>query len=169
MVIATAAALVASGALAACGGNASVPRSPLSLADVAPAVAAVESGRGGPQRYTEINVGIGLVNLFVAVGDGTELAFVYRKGKLEDPGPAQASPAGSTTFALDEVSLGSVADFDRLLARQLPKSHLTTLALLDAPPLGLSWQAGMAGGKGSNFQVAISPTGQIVGALPGQS
>jgi hypothetical protein len=49
----------------------------LRVQDLPAAVAAVEADLGGPQRYAEINLTTGGVNLFVASSDTEELAYYY--------------------------------------------------------------------------------------------
>ncbi len=159
-------ALIAVAACFACGGSKAASSTLLRLDEVAPAVHAVESARGGPQRYTEINVGPDLVNLFVAVDDADELAYVYRGGKLEAPAAPTARVEDSTDFTIGGVDLDAVATFDGLLAKELPDSRLTRLGLLDAPPVGLAWRALLTSAKGGTFEVILGPTGAIVGALP---
>ncbi len=158
------AAIIAATACLGCSGSDRAPRTRLRLDDVAPAVAAVEQARGGSPRYTEINVGPDLVNLFVVVDDLTELAFVYRSGRLEAPDRATPRVAGSVPFAVDGVDLEAIASIDETLGRELPDSALTRLGLLDAPPSGLAWRALMASAKGGTFEVVVGLDGSIVGA-----
>ncbi len=127
---------------------------------------AVEQARGGPQRYTEINVGPDLVNLFVVVDDTTELAYVYRNGKLEAPREPTPRLADSTEFDLANVDVNAVAGFDDRLFEDLPDSELTRLGLIDSPPTGLAWRALLTSAKGGTFEVIFGPDGSLIGALP---
>ena len=144
----------------------SVSRPSASLELLEPAVAAVEAERGGPQRYTEINVQTDLVNLFVALDDGTELAYVYRADGLDVPTEAQAQPGGAEPFALDDVPLDVVATFDDVLAAEVPDSALVALTLAPRPESGLVWTATLLSTQGGVLDVLISPNGAILGAAP---
>lgn len=131
-----------------------------------PAVAAVEAERGGPQEYTEINVQLDLVNLFVALDDGTELAYVYREDGLDVPTEPQAQPDGAEPFTLADVPLDAVETFDDLLAAEVPDSALVALTLAPRPETGLAWTATLLSPKGGVLDVLISPNGTILGAAP---
>ena len=160
------AAFIAAAACFACGGSGSTPHTLLRLDDVAAAVTAVEQARGGAQRYTEINVGPGLVNLFVVVDDTTELAYVYRNGKLEAPGAPTPRVEDSTEFDLAHVDVSATVGFDDRLRKDLPDSELTRLGLIDAPPTGLAWRALLTSAKGGTFEVIFGADGSLIGALP---
>src|SRR5207248_5403884 len=94
--------------LGACSSGGRSPSSPTTAkppvlrADLVPAaVAAVQATRGGLQQYTEINAFDQGVNVFVAVGDGNEVAYVYRDAGLDPPAPPQA--AVGARFGVDGV------------------------------------------------------------------
>ena len=144
----------------------SVSRPSASLELFEPGVAAVEAERGGPQRYTEINVQTDLVNLFVALDDGTELAYVYRADGLDVPTEPQAQPEGAEPFALDDVPLDVVATYDDVLAAEVPDSALVALTLAPRPESGLVWTATLLSTQGGVLDVLISPNGAILGAAP---
>ncbi len=160
------AAIVAAAACFACGGSEPTPRTLLRLDEVAAAVAAVEQARGGPQRYTEINVGPSLVNLFVVVDDAAELAYVYSNGKLEAPAEPTPRLPDSTDFDVADVNVDAVAGFQARLSKDLPESELTRLGLIDAPPTGLAWRALLTSARGGTFEVIFGTDGSLIGALP---
>ncbi len=139
---------------------------PLALSEIAVAVSAVEADLGGAQQFTEINVGPELVNVFVALPDGTELAYVYRDGSLEPPPAPTPQPEGAVLFGLDGIDLTAAEGFDDLLAEELPDSALAGMSLTGAAAGGAQWTATLVGAKGGVFDVLISPGGQIMGALP---
>jgi hypothetical protein len=139
----------------------------LFLTGLEPAIEAVAAELGGSSRYTEINVQPELINLFVALDDGTELAYVYRDAGLEPPPEPTPQPEGAVPFALDDVPLDAVDAIPDTLADELPESMLVRLSLLAAPGGGVQWTASMIGSKGTPFDVVLSPAGAIVGVLPG--
>jgi hypothetical protein len=133
--------------------------------DVAPAIAAVEAARGGPQRYTEINANESVVNLFVALPDGTEVAYVFRDGKLEPPAEPTAQQPGAKPFDLASVDLAAVSGFEALLEHDLPDTVLRRLTLVEIPDKGLNWVATVVNSKGSPIDVVFSPSGALIGAV----
>ena len=83
---------------------------------IEPAIAALEAQLGLPQQYFEINATAHLVNLFVALNDGTLVQnWLYFDGELTSK-PAQ--PAQGHTFSADTVTF----DPDTVLA---PDSAMT--------------------------------------------
>lgn len=138
----------------------------LSIDSLAPAVTALEAELGGPQRYTEINVQTGLVNLFVALDDGTELAYVFRDGDLEAPAGAQPQLDGAVAFDLSDIPLDVAATFPEQLAAELPETRLVGLSLADHGDAGVGWLASLLSDQGGVLDVLISPSGAVVGAAP---
>jgi hypothetical protein len=153
---------------AACsGGGSSKTAAPPLRIDLAPAgVAAVEAARGGPQQYTEINGFKDGVNLFVATGDGNELAYVYRDGTLEPP--AGPEPATGTPFGLQGVAVDAGP---RLLAdvkTRLPEVVPVGITLVHRPIEGLVWDVGVLGEKGGRIDMLYTPTGVFLGPVADQ-
>jgi len=155
--------------IAACsgGGGSSTSTTAALRIDLVPAgVAAVEAARGGPQQYTEINAFAQGVNLFVATGDGNELAYVYRDGALEPPGPPQ--PATGTAFGLQGVAVDAGP---RLLAdvkTRLPEVTAVAVTLVQRPVDGLVWDVGVIGAKGGRIDVLYTPAGVFLGPVADQ-
>ncbi len=162
---------VATAALAAAcssgGGPSTDSKTPALRIDLAPAgVAALEAARGGPQQYTEINAFDQGVNLFVAMGDGTEVAYVYRDSGLEPPGSAQ--PATGTPFGLQGVAVDAGP---RLLAdvnTRLPEATVVAVSLVQRPVDGLVWDVGVIGEKGGRIDVLYTPAGVFLGPVADQ-
>jgi len=154
-------------AVACSGGGSSKTAAPPLRIDLAPAgVAAVEAARGGPQQYTEINAFNQGVNLFVATGDGNELAYVYRDGTLEPPGSPE--PATSTAFGLQGVAVDAGP---RLLAdvkTRLPEITPVAIALVQRPVEGLVWDVGVLGAKGGRIDMLYTPAGVFLGPVADQ-
>jgi hypothetical protein len=147
-------------------GSSTSTTAPLRIDLVPAGVAAVEAARGGPQQYTEINGFDQGVNLFVATGDGNELAYVYRNGILEPPGPAQ--PATGTAFGLQGVAVDAGP---RLLAdvkTRLPEVTPVAVTLVQRPIDGLVWDVGVIGAKGGRIDVLYTPAGVFLGPVADQ-
>jgi hypothetical protein len=140
---------------------------PMLRADLIPAgVAAVEAARHGPQRYTEINAFDGGVNLFVSTGDGNELAYVYRDGKLDaPPGP---QPSASTPFATTGAALDAGPRLLQEVTTQLEGSVPVALALVQRQQEGLVWDVTVIGTKGGQIDVLYTPQGTMLGVVAAQ-
>jgi hypothetical protein len=136
--------------------------------DLVPAaVAAVEAARGGPQQYTEINAFDQGVNLFVATGDGNELAYVYRDGTgLE--APAAPQPATEMPFATAGVALDAGARLPADVVGRLPGSRPVAVALVQRPVDGLVWDVSVKGAKGSDLDVLYTPQGVLLNVVASQ-
>lgn len=132
------------------------------LTDVQPAVKAVEQALGGPQRYTEINVDVQNVNLFVAKGDGTELAYLYRSGTLSPPASPTPQEQGAVTFSLDTVNLEKIAGFQTLLSAQLPGATIARVVLISNSTDGFVWHLYVEGAKQAKFIVGLAVDGTTV-------
>jgi hypothetical protein len=131
------------------------------------AVAAVEAARGGPQQYTEINAFDQGVNLFVATGDGNELAYVYRDGTgLE--APAAPQPASGSAFATTGVALDTGARLPTDVTGRLPGSRPVTVSLEQRPDSGLVWDVSVIGAKGSPLEVLYTPQGALLSVIAAQ-
>jgi hypothetical protein len=156
--------------VAACsGGGASGPKvettTPLRIADVPAAVAAVEQRLGGPQRYTEINATPDGVNLFVATAAGGESPWFYRSGKGLEPPPADGV-AAATAFALDGIDVALGTELVLQVQRQFPEAVVTSIALVDLPGRGLVWAVRSRSPKGGELDVLFSPDGRVLSAAP---
>jgi len=165
--------LVAVAAACSSGGSSSGPTTTAAPAlalrlDLVPAaVAAVEAARGGPQQYTEINAFDQGVNLFVAAGDGNELAYVYRDGTgLEAPGAPQA--ASGTAFPTTEVALDAGTRLPSDVAGRLPGSRPVAVALVQRPADGLVWDVSVIGAKGTPLDVLYTPQGVLLSVVASQ-
>lgn len=130
---------------------------------IAPAIDAVEAERGGPQRYTEINVNPEGVTLFVAIDDANEVAYFY-DGDL-DAGAAP-TPLTSTPYALDGVGRELAPDLVKRTQADLPGSQVTRLALVTTPDLGLVWALASRSARGGMLNVFYSPSGALLSAVP---
>jgi len=106
------------------------------------------------------------VNLFVATGDGNELAYVYRDGTLEPP--ASPQPATGTAFGLQGVAVDAGA---RLLAdvkTRLPEVTPVAITLVQRPVEGLVWDVGVLGEKAGRIDMLYTPAGVFLGPVADQ-
>jgi hypothetical protein len=156
--------------LVACSsGRSSSPptTAPVLRSDLVPAaVKAVETSRGGPQQYTEINAFNQGVNIFVATGNGSELAYVYTNGALQPPGaPEQAT---GTPFTTDGASLDIGPHLLTDVKKRLPEVTPVSIALVQRPDTGLVWDVGVLGEKGGRIDMLYTPSGVFLGPVADQ-
>lgn len=132
---------------------------------IAEAVAAVERARGGPQRYTDLNVTPDGVNVFVALGDGTELAYFWSAGRLEPP--TAPSPATLASFELTGVDLAVAPKLIEAVRARFPTGRVEALALLRRSDAGVVWTVGYRSAQGGLLTVLFGPRGgEPLGAIP---
>lgn len=128
---------------------------------VAPAVAAVEAELGGPQEYFEITATSRLVNVFVALDDGTAVVpYVYFDDELQPPAPKQTGVVGQsfTADALDfdpSTILAGVAD-------QLPTATIDALSIEGGQAGFVRYVASVRSSAGGVLDVVLTPQGAVI-------
>lgn len=138
----------------------------LRVQDLPAAVAALEAELGGPQRYAEINLTTGGVNLFVASSDTEELAYYYdaTTGTLEAPeGP---TPMSGAPFALAGIDLTLAPSLVQQLQDQFPGSEVVQLAIVQLEDQGLVWGLRSQSALGGILNVFFAPTGALLAVDP---
>ncbi len=136
----------------------------LAVDAVAPAIAAVEATRGGPQRYTEINANVDGVTLFVALDDTTEVAYFFAGGTLQAPG--EPGPATAVPFTLEGVDRTVAPALVRQTEERFPGATVTALALVPTGDAGLVWALKSRSPRGGVLNVLYSPAGDLVSVAP---
>ncbi len=143
---------------------------PVLLEQIRPAVAALEAQLGGPQQYFEINATPTLVNLFVATDNGTQAVSYVYEAKVLQP-PAEAQQASGPTFTAAEMTFDE-ARVMALTVAQLPTSTFLRFAVTGAASGGVSYKIVTQSELGTEFNVLVGPTGNVVGTdqlTPGES
>ena len=132
---------------------------------VAPALAAVEAERGGPQRYFEVNATPQLVNVFVAVDDATAtVPYVYLDGEL---GPAAPSrPAEGATFSADAVAFDPATVLDQV-TEDLPDSDIAVFSVVGGPGGAVQYGAVVRSAEGGTLDVTVDADGGVLSVEPG--
>lgn len=136
----------------------------LAVDDLPAAVAAVEAERGGPQRYTEINVIPDGVNLFVALSERQEVSYFHGADGLEEPSPPQ--PASGTAFELGDTPLDLAGQLVRDVQTRFPGAEVVSVALVEAPDLGLVWALRSRSSRGGVLEVLFSSDGRLLSVAP---
>lgn len=160
----TVVAVVAIGILLTSGKGSSKPRLAVRAADVPAAVRAVEAKLGGAQRFTEVNAGVDVVNVFVAGPDGTESPWQFGSSGLEGPAPSQAAGADHPAFALDGVDIDRADRVAREATDQFPTATMTRFALRRASDGSVVWSVGLRSAQGGLIEVTFAGDGRFLGA-----
>jgi hypothetical protein len=127
------------------------------------AVAAVEARLGGPQQYFEINATDLLVNLFVAVDDGTKAQpFVFLQDELnsQEPKAAEGKTFASRSIQFDPQKVTSC------VADQLPQSQATAFEVLGGPGGAIAYSVIVDSPEGGQLVVAVAGDGQVLSVDP---
>jgi hypothetical protein len=128
---------------------------------VDPAVAAVESQRGGAQDYFEINVTGSTVNLFVATdGATTATAYSYLGGELLPADAAQ--PASGATFRADALTFDADTVLDGVM-EELDDPVIARFVIVGGPGGAVQYAATVTSAQGGQLDVLLAPDGTIQG------
>ena len=127
------------------------------------AVIALEAELGGPQEYFEINATAQLVNLFVALEEGTQVQpWVYLDGELtsEDSQPAQ----GGTLRGV-EVDFDAATIFAQLQTA-LPGATVESFYIHGNGEGAVQYGALLTTAQGGAIDVQLRSDGQIISTEP---
>jgi len=134
------------------------------LALIPEAVAALEAEMGGPQTYFEINATSKLVNLWVALNDGTVAQpWLYFDGQLSSKDPV--SGATGPTFLASEIQF----DPDKLLVplrKQIPEAILGSVVLSDQGSDSVVYEVLVSAQCGGGLDVVVGPDGTVKSVDP---
>lgn len=160
--------ILAVAALVGCGGGGDddAPDDLPLVAEIAPAITAVEAELGGPQEFFEINATPQLVNLFVASDDkSTATAYVYLGGELEPPAPPR-DVTGGETFTAAELDFDPETIFTPI-AEELDEPDVTQFVIVGGPGGVVQYSAFVASSAGGVLDVLLGPNGEVLGVNPG--
>jgi len=158
---------LAVGVLVGCGGDGDEDPGELPLvADIAPAIAAVEAELGGPQDFFEVNATAQLINVFVATDGGTTAtAYVYLDGELQPPAPPR-DVSGGSTFGADAVDFDPDVIFGGI-ADELDNPDVTQFVVVGGPGGAVQYSAFVMSSEGGVLDVLLDPNGAVLGVNPG--
>jgi hypothetical protein len=158
-------AVLVAATVVGCGGDDDASGGESFVADIRPAIAAVEAELGAGQQYFEVTANELVTNLFVAIDDATAaVPYVYLDGELQPPAPTLTGASGFT-FTADAV------DFDEETVLEPVSEELT-----DSTIEAFSIEAG-AGGvvryvvstlspEGGRLDVTVAPDGSVLEVDP---
>lgn len=127
------------------------------------AIAALEAELGGPQEYFEINATARLVNLFVALDDGTNVQpWLYFDGELtsEELAPAQGGVLRAADVQFDPATILS------RLQSELPDATIESLYIHGDGQGAVQYGALVTTSQGGAIDVQLSADGQILATEP---
>jgi hypothetical protein len=135
------------------------------VAEISPAIAAVEAELGGPQDFFEVNATPQLVNVFVATDGGTTAtAYVYLDGELQPPAPPR-DVAGGETFRADALDFDPDAIFTGI-ADELGDPTVTQFVVVGGPGGAVQYSAFVSSSAGGVLDVLLGPDGAVLGVQP---
>jgi hypothetical protein len=122
------------------------------------AVAALETSLGGPQQYFEINATPKLVNLFVALNNGTLVQpWVFLDGELSSTDPRDASGFSFAASALD-------FEPDKVLSRvraEVPESSADVFFVEAGAGGTVRYSVAMTSPQGGQLVAVVGPDGTV--------
>lgn len=140
---------------------AAVTGQPLRIDAMAAAVEAVETERGGEQRYFEVNASPTLVNVFVDGGDETEISYVYDAVAHELSDPVVQEPTLAQTFAWSQVDFDAGAVLTKALDA-LPSSLPRLFSVTAGEDDALFYVVTLESTQGGVLDVLVDRRGEIL-------
>jgi hypothetical protein len=138
---------------------------PVRVADIGPAIAAVEAELGAGQQFFEVNATEQLVNLFVSIDDATAaVPYIYFDGELQPPAPALQVESGFT-FGADAVDFEAETVLDAV-AGELPDSTIQGFAIEGGEGGIVRYLVSTLSAQGGVLAVTVAPDGAILEVDP---
>jgi hypothetical protein len=135
------------------------------VADIRPAIEAVEAELGTGQEFFEVTATPQLVNLFAAVEDATEaVPYVYLDGELQPPAPALTGASGFT-FTGDAVDFDEATILDAVAA-ELPDSTIEALSIEGGEGGVVRYVISTLSPEGGRLDVTVAPDGAVLEVDP---
>jgi hypothetical protein len=135
------------------------------VADVRPAIEAVEAVLGSGQEYFEVTATPRLVNVFVAIDEATAaVPYVYLGGELQSPAPALTGASGFT-FTADAVDFDETTILDAVSA-ELPDSTIEALSIEGGDGGAVRYVVSTLSSEGGRLDVTVTADGAVLEVDP---
>lgn len=130
---------------------------------IAPAIAALEAKLGAPQHYFEVNATPRLVNLFVALNDGTlAQTWLFLDDQLSsiEPQPAEGHTFEAAALVEDPSVLLSG------IRKELPGSTLDLVEIVGGQSGTVRYTVAVTSSEGGHLLVEVGPDGKVISVDP---
>jgi len=135
------------------------------VADIRPAIDAIESELGAGQAFFEITASRQVINLFVAVDDATAaLPYVFLDGELQPPAPKLTGASGFT-FAGNALDFDEVSILDAV-SSELPDSTIEALSIEGGDGGTVRYVVATLSPGGGRLDVTVSSDGAVLEVDP---
>jgi hypothetical protein len=135
------------------------------VADIRPAIEAVEAELGAGQEFFEVTANELVTNLFVAVDDATAaVPYVFLDGELQPPAPKLTGASGFT-FSADAVDFDEDSILDAV-NEELPESTIETLSIEGGEGGVVRYVVSTLSPEGGRLEVTVAPDGTVLAVDP---
>jgi hypothetical protein len=135
------------------------------VADIGPAIEAVEAELGAGQQYFEVTANEVVTNLFVAVDDATAaVPYVYLDGELQPPAPKLTGASGFT-FSADAVDFDEETILDAV-SDELPETTIEAFSIEGGDGGAVRYVVSTLSPEGGRLDVTVAPDGTILAVDP---
>jgi hypothetical protein len=135
------------------------------VADIRPAIEAVEAELGAGQVFFEITASRQVTNLFVAVDQATAAEpYVFLDGELQPPAPTLTGASGFT-FAGDAVDFDAESILDAVIS-ELPESTIEALSIEGGEGGIVRYVVATLSPGGGRLDVTVAPDGTVLEVDP---
>ncbi len=135
------------------------------VADIRPAIEAVEAELGAGQEFFEVTANELVTNLFVAVDDATAaVPYVFLDGELQPPAPKLTGASGFT-FGADAVDFDEDTILDAV-GEELPESTIEALSIEGGEGGVVRYVVSTLSPEGGRLDVTVAPDGTVLAVDP---
>ena len=162
-----AAAVLLAATVVACGGDdgGDTGGGESFVADIRPAIEAVEAELGAGQQFFEVTANELVTNLFVAVDDATAaIPYVYLDGELQPPAPTLTGASGFT-FTADAVDFDEDTVLDAV-AEELTESTIQSFSIEAGEGGIVRYVVSTLSPEGGRLDVTVAPDGTVLEVDP---
>ena len=158
-------ALLVAASVVGCDGNDDSMGGDSFVADIRPAIAAVEEELGAGQQYFEVTASDLVTNLFVAVDDATAaIPYVYLDGELQPPAPKLTGASGFT-FSADAVDFDEETVLDAV-SEELTESTIEAFSIEAGAGGIVRYVVSTLSPEGGRLDVTVAPDGTVLEVDP---